>query len=175
MEKYPPKFCPECGGTNIGAVPFWHKSNWMADPKNPDWIPFQGTGYDVWCEDCEASFDIVPGKEMDICWYDEHPEDIPPEGNKYYTDVLLRRNPPTKNCGNCQRFFSGFSEVENSEYHRIEIYCNLDKTKKVRYFRPCIYDPNRWIKIQSSTPKTKWEPERSVMRNAQSSASKVKE
>ena len=44
----------------------------MAKPKDPDWIPFQGTSYDVWCKDCKTSFDIAPGKEMDVCWYDEH-------------------------------------------------------------------------------------------------------
>lgn len=148
VEKHPPKFCPECGGTKIGSVAGWDKSNWRTDPKNPDWRPFQGPTYDMWCEDCESSFDIAPGKEMDVYWYDEHPEDIPEGGNKYYTDVLLRRNPPDECCSTCQRFFSGFTKTEKEKYHRMEIYCNLDKNQEVRYFRPCVFEPSRWKKSE---------------------------
>ncbi len=144
-EKHPPKFCPECGKTNISAFPLWDNSNWMAKPKDPDWIPFQGTSYDVWCEDCETSFEIAPGKEMDVYWYDEHPEDIPPGGNKCYTDVLLRRNPPDERCGNCRRFFSGFIDIGDSDCCKLVISCDLYKAKKLKYFRLCIYAPSKWI------------------------------
>jgi len=150
MEKYPPKFCPECGGMNISSFPCWDKSNWKADPKSPDWIPFQGTSYDVWCKDCETSFDIASGKEMHICWYDEHPEQVPLGGNKYYTDLLLQRNPPDERCGNCQHFFSGFKEVEGIESSRLEISCDVDKTQEVKYFRPCIYEPSKWVELKDS-------------------------
>ena len=154
MNKHPPKFCPECGGTNIGSVPLWKNSNWMAEPSDPDWMPFTGTSYDTWCEDCETSFDIAPGKEMDVCWFDEHPEQIPPGGNKRYTDILLQRDPPDERCGNCDRFFSGFVDVEGSSYLRMEIYCDLDGKTDVKYYRPCIYGPSAWIeKVQSSCQK----------------------
>ena len=146
IEKHPPKFCPECGGTKISTVPCWHKSNWMADPKNPDWIPFQGTSYDTWCRDCEAGFDIAPEKEMEIYWYDEYPEDLPEGGNKHYTDVLLRRNPLDECCSTCHHFFSGSTKTDRDKYYRLETYCELDRTQKIRYFRPCIFKPSKWEK-----------------------------
>jgi len=145
VNKYPPKHCPECGGTNINAVPLWANSGWKADPKNPDWIPFQGTSYDTWCDDCEVGFHIEPGEERDTYWFDEHPEDLPPEGNKIYTDALLRRSPPDERCGNCGHFFSGFKKIDGKENSTLEISCDVDKSRAVKYFRPCIYDPSKWV------------------------------
>jgi len=144
IEKHPPKHCPQCGSGNTNYVELWAKSQWMCDTKNPDWIPFQGIGYDTYCYDCEWSGDIEPDEDMNIYWFDEYPEELPPEGNKYYSDILLKRNPPSENCGNCNHFLSGFVYVEGTKYSTLKIHCDLDKSKKVRYFRPCVFEPSKW-------------------------------
>ena len=156
VELIPPKHCPDCGGTNINYVELWHRSQDMCKPSDPDWHPFEGISYDTWCEDCETCFDIFPNRHLGYYWYDAHPEDIPNGGNKRYTDILLSRNPPDERCGNCNHFFSGFTDVEESKYLRMEIYCDIDGKTDVKYYRPCIYDSSIWIKkVQRSKPSTR--------------------
>ena len=140
--KHPPKYCPNCGGINVDAVPLWRHSQWLADPQNPGWEPFHGTTYDTWCSDCKICFDISPGEEMDVYWYDEHPEDIPEGGNKIYTDVLLRRSytEDSERCGNCIHFHSGF---RNHKW--IGIYCDLDKEKQIHYYSICLFNPSKFM------------------------------
>ena len=98
------------------------------------------TTYDVWCYNCETSFDISPGEEMDLYWYDEHPDEIPDGGNKIYTDVLLRRSytEDAERCGNCAHFHSGFRDSK-----WIGIYCDLDKDKRVHYYSLCLFNPSK--------------------------------
>ena len=147
MGKHPPKHCPQCGGITIGAVPAWRYSQWLADPSNPDWEPFHGTSYDTYCYDCEKCFDISPQDEADLYWYDEHPEDLPEGGNKIYTDILLKRsyNEDAERCGNCVNFYNNFVPIAGSSYSKLEIYCELDKEKKVSYYKPCIFNPSRFL------------------------------
>jgi len=141
IKHYPPKYCPECGGTNINSVPCWTHSQWLAKPNDPEWKPFYGITYDTWCYDCGAGFDIIPGKEADVYWYDEHPDQIPEGGNKIYTDVLLRRSytEEAERCGNCVHFFSGFIDCKWEG-----IYCKLDKSKEVSYYSLCAFNPSKF-------------------------------
>jgi len=156
-EIIPPKYCPDCGGTNIKYVELWHRSQWECEPSNPDWHPFEGTSYDVWCEECKTSFDIFPNRHLGHYWYDEHPEDVPEEGNKHWNKILAQRNPPPERCGNCiykRRFKkeAGFCNATSEKLFRFGSYCGFaqsedeawEKQDLVWYWETCRHTPSKW-------------------------------
>jgi len=163
-ETIPPKHCPDCGGKNIVCVPLWHQSGWMCEPNNPEWRPFEGTSYDVWCHDCETSFDIFPNRHLGHYWYDEHPEDIPEGGNKHWNKILAQRNPPEKGCGTCayKTDFTKQEEAPCGRLYRGGSYCNIaesedeawEKQNLVWYWEECHYNPSKW-KVRHSAPSTR--------------------
>ncbi len=87
----PPKHCPDCGGANIDCAELWHRCSWKTDPSNPAWQPYEEISYDVWCSDCETSFEIFPIRHSGYYWYDAHPEDVPEEGNTRWNEILAQR------------------------------------------------------------------------------------
>lgn len=153
-EIIPPKHCPDCGGTNINYVALWHRSQWKCNPSDQNWKPFEGTSYDVWCKDCETSFYIFPNRHLGHYWYDEHPEDIPKEGNKHWNKILAQRNPPPERCGNCTHNadFTRFMDAPCGKLYRAGSYCELagdedscwEKKDYVWYWETCHRSPNKW-------------------------------
>ena len=152
VELYPPKHCPECGGKNINYVELWHNSHYSSEPSNPEWRPFEGISYDVWCKDCETCFDVFPNRHLGIYWYDLYPEDIPPEGNIHWNKILAQRNPPEKGCRNCIREKSFVGTSSCGRFHRFGNYCKLDGDEEechkqhllVWYWETCHHTPSKW-------------------------------
>lgn len=65
-EFHVPKFCPECGSSLPKAT--WNKVAYWNDSSRKETYeePFREIGYDVYCENCGWSGDIVPDTDRNV-------------------------------------------------------------------------------------------------------------